>query len=148
MSLLEDDLSMSSDLDTASAFLGVGWSFPIKADLARQDMASAEYAEDIRQSILIILETSPGERVMRPDFGCGLMDMVFEPVSYSTQAQIEQIVGQALLLWEPRIDVHEIKAVINPDEKNTIDITISYQIRATNTFYNLVYPFYLLEERG
>ena len=138
---------MSTEVDPAKAFLGVGWSFPIEPDTALQDMASAEYAEDIRQAILIILQTTPGERVMRPDFGCGLMDMVFEPASYSTEARIQRIVEEALIQWEPRIDVHEVNSKLKPVDRNTIDITITYQIRATNTFYNMVYPFYLQEVR-
>jgi phage baseplate assembly protein W len=138
---------MSTEVDPTKAFLGVGWSFPIKPDRDLQDMASAEYAEDIRQAILIILETTPGERVMRPDFGCGLMDMVFEPASYATEARIQRIVEAALIQWEPRIDVQEVKTKLKPVDRNTIDITIIYQIRATNTFYNLVYPFYLQEVR-
>jgi uncharacterized protein len=134
-------------VDPAKAFLGSGWSFPINPASNAQDFESAKYEEDIRQAILIILETSPGERVMRPDFGCGLMDLVFEPATYATEAQVQQVVEQALVFWEPRIDVQEVKTVLDRAERNRIDITIIYKIRTTNTFYNLVYPFYLQEVR-
>ncbi len=139
---------MSVELfDTAKAFLGVGWSFPVTPDVAAQDVARAEYEEDIRQAIRIILETNPGERVMRPDFGSGLLAMVFEPVNFTTRALVKQRVEQALVVWEPRIDVREVTVTVNGSARNRLDIDIGYQVRATNTFYNLVYPFYLQEGR-
>lgn len=139
---------MSVELfDTAKAFLGVGWSFPVTPDVAAQDVARAEYEEDIRQAIRIILETNPGERVMRPDFGSGLLAMVFEPVNFTTRALVKQRVEQALVVWEPRIDVREVTVTVNATERNRLDIDIGYEVRATNTFYNLVYPFYLQEGR-
>lgn len=134
-------------LDTAKAFLGVGWSFPVTPDVTAQDVARAEYEEDIRQAIRIILETNPGERVMRPDFGSGLLAMVFEPVNFTTRALVKQRVEQALVVWEPRIDVREVTVTVNGSARNRLDIDIGYQVRATNTFYNLVYPFYLQEGR-
>ena len=139
---------MSVELfDTAKAFLGVGWSFPVTPDVAAQDVARAEYEEDIRQAIRIILETNPGERVMRADFGSGLLAMVFEPVNFTTRALVKQRVEQALVVWEPRIDVREVTVTVNGSARNRLDIDIGYQVRATNTFYNLVYPFYLQEGR-
>lgn len=139
---------MSVELfDPAKAFLGVGWSFPIAPDVAAQDVARAEYEEDIRQAIRIILETNPGERVMRPDFGSGLLAMVFEPVNYTTLALVKQRVEQALVVWEPRIDVREVSVTVSEAARNRLDIDIGYQVRSTNTFYNLVYPFYLQEGR-
>ena len=139
---------MSVELfDSAKAFLGVGWSFPVTPDVAAQDVARAEYEEDIRQAIRIILETNPGERVMRPDFGSGLLAMVFEPVNFTTRALVKQRVEQALVVWEPRIDVREVTVTVNGSARNRLDIDIGYQVRATNTFYNLVYPFYLQEGR-
>lgn len=139
---------MSVELfDTAKAFLGVGWSFPVTPDVAAQDVARSEYEEDIRQAIRIILETNPGERVMRPDFGSGLLAMVFEPVNFTTRALLKQRVEQALVVWEPRIDVREVTVTVNGSARNRLDIDIGYQVRATNTFYNLVYPFYLQEGR-
>jgi Bacteriophage baseplate protein W len=134
---------MSADADTARAFLGVGWSFP-PAPAATGDVAVAEYEEGVRQAIRIVLGTSPGERLMRPTFGAGLRDLVFEPLSTTTMALARHRVEVALATWEPRIDVREVAVTALPAERR-LDITVSYRVRATNTFYNLVYPFYLLE---
>jgi phage baseplate assembly protein W len=133
--------------DPAKAFLGIGWSFPVRPDATAADALQAEYDEDIRQSIRIILETIPGERVMRPDFGSGLMAMVFEPVNFTTIALVKQRVEQALVLWEPRIDVREVTVSPGGAPRNRLNIDIGYRVRSTNTFYNLVYPFYLQEGR-
>ncbi len=126
------------------AFLGVGWGFPPTID-AGGDIAMAAYEEDVRQAIHIILGTSPGERVMRPDFGAGLKDFVFEPVNTTTMALVKQRVERALITWEPRIDLLEVRVDTDPQLRNRLLIDIDYRIRVTNTFYNLVYPFYLME---
>lgn len=124
-------------------FLGSGWSFPIRID-KQGEIALVSREEDIRQAILVILGTSPGERVMRPDFGAGLKALVFEPINTATKALVKHRVEEALLLWEPRIDSVEITMA---DERSLgrLLIDIHYRVRATNTFFNLVYPFYLLE---
>ena len=124
-------------------FLGSGWSFPIRVD-KQGEIALVGREEDIRQAILVILGTSPGERVMRPDFGAGLKALVFEPINTATKALVKHRVEEALLLWEPRIDSVEVTMT---DERSLgrLLIDIRYRVRATNTFFNLVYPFYLLE---
>jgi len=124
-------------------FLGRGWAFPIRLD-QQGDIALAGGEDDIRQAILIILGTAPGERVMRPDFGAGLQALVFEPLNTATKALVKHRVEEALLVWEPRIDSLEV----NVTDERTLGrllIELRYRVRATNTFYNLVYPFYLLE---
>lgn len=138
----------ANTFDPARAFLGVGWSFPVALDAKAGDVAAAAYEEDIRQAIRIILETTPGERVVRPDFGAGLQAMVFEPLNTTTMALVKQRVEKALVLWEPRIDVHEVTVTASGSANNRLEIDIAYQVRATNTFYNLVYPFYLQEGRS
>ncbi len=124
-------------------FLGRGWAFPIRLD-QQGDIALAGGEDDIRQAILIILGTAPGERVMRPDFGAGLQALVFEPLNTATKALVKHRVEEALLVWEPRIDSLEVNVA---DERalGRLLIELRYRVRATNTFYNLVYPFYLLE---
>lgn len=124
-------------------FLGSGWSFPIRVD-KQGEIALVSREEDIRQAILVILGTSPGERVMRPDFGAGLKALVFEPINTATKALVKHRVEEALLLWEPRIDSVEVTMA---DERSLgrLLLDIRYRVRATNTFFNLVYPFYLLE---
>lgn len=122
-------------------FLGVGWGFPLTLD-ERGFFNTAEYEESVRQSIWIILGTAKGERVMRPDFGCGIYDLVFEINSASTAGRVTQAIRQALLLFEPRIDVLDIE--VQPAAGGEVLlISIDYEVRATNNAFNLVYPFYL-----
>lgn len=129
--------------NSAKAFLGRGWAFPAEPDPAGR-VAMAEYEEDVRQSVRIILGTAPGERVMRPDFGAGLRDLVFSPINTTTMALVRQRVEQALVDWEPRIDKVTVQVSAEPP-LGKLRIEINYRLRATNTFYNLVYPFYLYE---
>ena len=128
---------------SAKAFLGRGWAFPAAPDPTGH-AALAAYEEDVRQAVHIILGTSPGERVMRPDFGAGLRDLVFEPINTTTMALVRHRVEQALVDWEPRIDNVTVQVTAEP-ELGKLRIAINYRIRATNIFYNLVYPFYLYE---
>jgi phage baseplate assembly protein W len=125
------------------AFLGVGWAFPPAASAAG-DMATAAYETDIQQSILVILGTAPGERVMRPDFGAGLKTLIFEPMNTTTAALAQFNVQKALIQWEPRIDQIAVKVTPQP-ATGCLSIDIRYRVRLTNVFYNLVYPFYLTE---
>jgi uncharacterized protein len=127
----------------ASKFLGVGWQFPISRDFQTRDIALARYEDSIRQAIWIILSTAPGERVMRPDFGCGLHNLVFAVNSAGTAAQVASEVRQALLRWEPRIEGLEVAVTTDASEPTRLLIDIGYRVRATNNRFNLVYPFYL-----
>lgn len=127
------------------AFLGRGWAFPV-AIVPGNDVALAEYEEDVRQAVLIVLQTEPGERVMRPEFGTGLRALVFEPINTTTIALARHRVEQALVRWEPRIDQVEVAVAADPP-LGKLEITIHYRVRLTNTFYNLVYPFFV-EEGG
>jgi phage baseplate assembly protein W len=144
----------------AKSFLGVGWAFdtdpndPESKPGVRLDDQGAirmaayeEEEENLRQSIWVILGTSKGERVMRPDFGCGIYDMVFELNSPATSGRIAQEVRDALLMHEPRIDVRDVR--VEPgDNGETLLISIDYEARATNNVFNLVYPFYLERSAG
>ena len=129
----------------AKAFLGRGWAYPVAVNVARDDVALAEHEEDVRQAVLIILETGRGERVMRPDFGAGLRDFLFEPVNTTTLALLRHRVEESLVTWEPRIRLERVDVAPAPGVRGRVDITIEYRVRATNTFYNLVYPFYVQE---
>ena len=130
--------------DPSKAFLGVGWAFP---PCVGQDghVSLAEYEEDIREAIRIILGTDPGERVMRPDFGAGLSQFVFEPVDATTMHLVKTRVQEALVAWEPRIDVLSVNVTGDPTECNKLLIDTRYRVRATNSQFNLVYPFFLQE---
>jgi uncharacterized protein len=127
------------------AFLGRGWNYPVRPNAQATDVLLVEYEEDIRQAVRIILETGRGERVMRPDFGAGLDDFLFEPINTTTLALIRHRVEEALVTWEPRIRIEAIDVEPNANQLSRIDIEIDYSVRATNTFYNLVYPFYIQE---
>lgn len=126
----------------AKEFLGKGWKFPVEID-ERGGVALSQYEEKIRESILIILRTAKGERVMRPDFGCDIHDFVFSTINTSTLTMIESAVKEALVLWEPRIDVLSVQIFKERINDGILLVSIDYRVRKTNTEFNLVYPFYL-----
>jgi Bacteriophage baseplate protein W len=126
----------------AKPFLGIGASFPLRLDSKTGVFLRAEYEESVRQSILVILGTAKGERVMRPDFGCGIHDLVFQNLSAGTMGRVQQAVREALLRLEPRIDVTAV-VVQKGEADNVLEVHIQYEVRATNNAFNLVYPFYL-----
>lgn len=128
---------------SGSDFLGLGWNFPPGLDSGGQIELAASGDDGVRQSIWTILATSPGERVMRPGFGCGLNDLVFGVNNAATATAVAATVRQALATWEPRIDVLDVWAVPDTARPSVLLIEINYQIRSTNSRYNLVYPFYL-----
>ena len=123
-------------------FLGVGWASPVALKENGQ-IKVARYEDSVRQSIWMILGTAKGERVMRPDFGCGIHEKVFSPNNLGTVGQIVSDVRDALIEWEPRIDVLEVDTIPDRAQPNVILIQVNYQIRTTNNIFNLVYPFYL-----
>jgi phage baseplate assembly protein W len=124
-------------------FLGSGWRFPVELERPSGEVAAAEYEERVRQSIWIILGTAPGERAMRPDFGCGLNELVFSVDTPAARASIADAVRDALLRWEPRIDLDDVRVDDRPGEPGTLLIAVDYRVRATNNLFNFVYPFYL-----
>jgi uncharacterized protein len=130
---------------STKAFLGVGWAFPVKP--VGGALQYAAYEEDVDQAIQIILLTEPGERPMLPEFGGGLRHFVFEPNSPATHRAIEREVKSALIDWEARIDVENVAVTPDSVQPNLLFINVDYKVRATNSFYNRVYPFYLLESR-
>lgn len=127
------------------AFLGVGVAWPMRPVDGRLQWAVQE--ESIEQAIEGILRTGRRERVMLPAFGAGLFESVFEPNAPATWYGLEEDVRTALTDWEPRIDLREVR-VTQGDAENQLLIHISYLVRATNTHYNRVYPFYLAEGRA
>lgn len=128
----------------AKEFLGRGWKFPVNVDTDGQ-FAMSEYELDIREAIWIILSTAQGERAMRPDFGCGIHDFVFASINTANLTLIESSVREALTLWEPRIEVMNVKASTEKIDEGKLLISIDYKVRTTNNQFNLVYPFYLTE---
>jgi phage baseplate assembly protein W len=130
------------------SYLGRGWSFPVRLQGRSGAIRVSEYDEDVRESIRIILSTSKGERVMQPEFGCGIHDLVFAVINTTTMADIEDSVRRALAMFEPRIDVVQVTvAAATQGVDGKLEVSIDYVIRGTNNQLNFVFPFYL-RERG
>ncbi len=126
------------------SILGRGWAYPV-APTAGGRLRWLSNEDKVRQSIWIILSTAPGERQMLPDFGCGIHDLVFQPNTAALRGLLREKVREALVQFEPRIDVVEVKVETEPQTANRLDITIDYRMRTNNAFFNLVYPFFLTE---
>lgn len=128
-----------------SSFIGKGWAFPPRFSVEEGSNAMVKGAQDIAESLLVLMSTVPGQRVMFPDYGCGVKKLLFSEVSVTQFTIIKNTIRNAILLYEPRIDVNEI--TITPDSSNIdlLYVNIDYQIRETNTRSNLVYPFYFAE---
>ena len=131
----------------ADEYLGVGWGFPVKLDEAGR-VSVARYEDSIRQSIEIILHTAPGERQMRPDFGCEIVSLVFAENNMSTAGMASHYVQEALTRWEPRIELIGVRAIPDRESRERLDVYIDYRVIRTNSIFNLVYPFYLTEGVG
>lgn len=132
-------------MDERKDFLGRGWAMPVAIDPRSGIVATAEYEEDIRQSIRIIVETAPGERVMRPNFGCGIHDLVFEAVDSNAMQRIRSSVEDALRRFEARIDVLDVTVDEDANTQGELLIELEYRVRRTNQIGNLVFPFYYRE---
>ncbi|MFN0095932.1 MAG: GPW/gp25 family protein [Dehalococcoidia bacterium] len=127
--------------------VGRGWAFPIGVG-GGGGIALAQDLDDIEQAILIILGTSPGERVMRPDFGCRIHELVFDPSMTETLGAAVRYVEEALAWWEPRIEVRDVEAVVDPKDHGRILIHVHYTVRTTKDERSLVFPFYLIEREA
>lgn len=133
------------DTGERKAFLGRGWAMPVAVDPRTGRVAAVEYEEDIRQSIRIVLETAPGERVMRPNFGCGIHDLVFTAVDSAAIQRIRSLVEEALRRCEARIDVLEVTVDEAATSEGVLLVELEYRVRKTNQVGNLVFPFYFRE---
>jgi Bacteriophage baseplate protein W len=137
---------MTADLNSSRAFLGTGWAFPVRVNgRGGLDWVSGE--EAVQRSIWIILSTARGEMQMNPRFGCGIHDFVFTDNTPANRAAIAHQVRAALVEWERRIDVLDVRAV-EGETPATLLIEIDYRLRANNAFGNMVYPFYVTEDQG
>lgn len=128
----------------AKEFLGKGWKFPVNVDTGG-NIRMSEHEDNIKEAILIILSTAKGERVMRPDFGCGIHDLVFAQINSAVFSLIRSSVTEALKKWEPRIDVIKVDISSEKADEGKLLVNIEYEIRSTNNRYNMVYPFYIRE---
>ena len=132
-------------MEGSRAFLGRGWSFPPEFHRHGKGAVMSSGEEDIAQALVILLSTVPGERVMRPTFGCGLKAMVFETVDEGTLAEIRDVVERAVLFFEPRITLNQVDVTFPDPLGGRLDLVLDYTVRETNSRSNMVYPFYLLE---
>lgn len=136
-------------MDTRRApYLGIGVGFPVArqdagASGAPQRLALAAYEDSVRQGIWLVLSSRRGERVMRPGFGCAIHELLFAPNDATTRGMAESAVREALLDWEPRIDLLRVAAGYDGSDGNRLLVQIDYRVRKTDARFNLVYPFYL-----
>ena len=126
-------------------FLGQGLAFPLQVN-PRGGVALAKGERDIEQSIQIILATAPGERVMRPEFGCRAHELIFAPNNAATEGLLTHYVKQALEMWEPRIEVQEVEISTASNTGATLLVEIKYKVKDTHDERSIVYPFYLMGE--
>lgn len=126
-------------------FLGRGWAFPPEFDRYSKGPRMVDQEDDIRESLRILMSTRPGERTMRPDYGCGIRSLVFDVMNESVLTEIRDHVQRAVLFFEPRIALDSVEINIDRASEGRLDIDIAYSIKGTNSRSNLVYPFYLLE---
>jgi uncharacterized protein len=127
------------------AFLGTGWSFPPGFSREGGDVQLVSGSEDIEQSLAILLGTRRGERVMAEDYGCDLSEFLFGEVSHGLVGRLREFIGDAILHHEPRITLNGIEVAESGAEAGLLLISIDYTVRATNSRYNMVYPFHLNE---
>lgn len=126
-----------------TSFVGSGFAWPLQVDHTGS-IRLTEGVPDLDRSIVLVLMTAPGERVMRPEFGCRIWELLFEPVTGNLLGLVAQHVRDALARWEPRIEVDDVVPTPDPQSPALIHIAVSYHVRSTNDRRNLVYPFYVI----
>jgi uncharacterized protein len=128
-------------------FIGSGWSYPLRVD-ATGGVALVDGTRELEESIQLILMTAPGERVMRPAFGCAVHDYVFAPADASTAGDIAYAVRVSLDRWEPRIELGDVVVRFDPVDHGVLYVDIEYAVRGSNDPRNLVFPFYVIPPHG
>jgi len=126
-----------------SDFIGRGISFPFRVDQSGS-IATSSGVDDIDSSIRMILTTAPGERLMRPHFGCKIWELLFEPINANTLGLMSEAVREAIGRWEPRVTLEDVRLDPSQQDVGAVLINIDYVVRATNDRRNLVYPFYVI----
>lgn len=129
----------------AQQFIGQGWRFPLGTD-ATGGIALSSDDSELEQAMRLILSTAPGERPMRPEFGCGIHNYVFESADATTAGKLAHAVKQSLARWEPRVDVVKIEVLVDDEDRNTLYIDIHYTKKGHYDPRNLVFPFYVIPE--
>ncbi|SNS95189.1 hypothetical protein SAMN06309944_1499 [Micrococcales bacterium KH10] len=136
-------MSLQPHENPAANFVGTGFAWPMTVDHTGS-IAMTNEREGLDDAIRVVLMTAPGERLMRPQFGCRIWDLVFEPITANLLGLIAQAVREALAQWEPRIEVEQVEPAQDDQDTGTVNIAIRYRVRATNDRRNLVYPFYVI----
>jgi hypothetical protein len=131
----------------ATRFIGAGWAFPVRTD-PTGSIALVTRERELEEAIRLVLGTVPGERPMRPEFGCRIHDLVFGPANATTAGEIAYEVRAALTRWEPRIDVVDVRVGFDRAEAGTVYVDLRYTVRGTNDPRNLVFPFYVIPEHA
>lgn len=126
-------------------FVGTGWAYPIGLN-AVGGIATVNGVDEIEQAMFLILATTPGERPMRPEFGCPLVDFLFDPIDATTCGRIERAVEESLRRWEPRVDIIGVDVSVDGESDGRVFIDIRYSIRDTYDTRSLVFPFYLIPD--
>lgn len=129
-------------MEINESFLGTGWSFPPSFDKTARFVRMSSDEKDIRESLLVLLSTRPGERIMVPGYGCSLESLLFESINLTLTTQITDLIRTAILYYEPRIDLENVTLDETHILDGRIDIILNYRVRTTNSRQNMVYPFY------
>ena len=128
-------------------FIGRGVTFPLRVDQSGS-IAMTRGADDIDSAIRMVLTTAPGERLMRPQFGCRIWEMIFEPINANTMGLMREAVKEAIGRWEPRVTLEDVRLQADQAGNGRVFIEIDYIVRTTNDRRNLVYPFYVIPQGG
>jgi len=132
-------------MEEVKSFLGTGWSFPPVFNKSDHSVSMVSDINDIEESIRIILSTTPGERIMQPEFGCDLKRLVFEKIDSTLIASLDHIIYHALLNFEPRITFLNTEVLEQNDLDGLLHINIHFKVIITNSRHNVVFPYYLIE---
>jgi phage baseplate assembly protein W len=130
-------------MSNVADFIGRGLSFPMHVDSSGA-IAMGHGADDIDANLRVVLITAPGERVMRPQFGCRIWDLLFEPINANTLGLMAEAVRDAVSQWEPRVELDDVEIVPDPVIQARVLINLRYRVKVTNDVRNLVYPFYVI----
>jgi phage baseplate assembly protein W len=130
-------------MSDVSDFVGRGISFPMRVDQSGA-IALSSGVSDIDSSLRMVLTTAPGERVMRPFFGCRIWELLFEPINANTLGLMGEAVREAIGRWEPRVTLDDVRCIADQRDLGKVAIEIDYTVRTTNDRRNLVYPFYVI----
>lgn len=134
--------------DTNNPFLGTGWSFPPRFSKIKKGVELVSGEGDIQESLRILLATQVGERFLQPKYGCNLDELIFEPLNTTVKTYIRGLVKQAILIYEPRIELEDVEIETLDEPAGKIELVVYYRVRATNSRSNLVFPFYQGEVVG